>query len=122
MNIKPNGTASAGMQTLIKGFFDLIKTGDIDSVVSEMERNGIDVVSIVDNIFESNVISSACTIKNEDSSLKMVKLFLQLGVKVNQSDKLTQTPLFYAAKEGHLSVIDLLVEKGCNPNHIDNYG
>lgn len=55
----------------------------------------------------------AVVIKNENSSLAMVKLFLEMGVKASQPDNLLQTPLYYAAREGHNQVIDLLIQNGC---------
>lgn len=30
--------------------------------------------------------------------------------------------MFYAAREGHVDVIKLLLQHGCNPNHVDTYG
>jgi ankyrin repeat protein len=44
---------------------------------------------------------SAAIIKDENSSLQMVKVFTEMGVKPNFLDSLNQTPLFYAAREGH---------------------
>ena len=39
----------------------------------------------------------------------------------NHIDKLAkQTPLFYAARKGHLEMCRALVEKGCDLNHIDS--
>jgi len=31
-------------------------------------------------------------------------------------------PLFYAVREGHDEIIDILIQAGSNPNHIDMYG
>lgn len=35
---------------------------------------------------------------------------------------MNQTPLFYAAREGKLRVMEFLYAKGCKPNHVDCYG
>lgn len=42
-----------------------------------------------------------------------------MGANPNQRDKLNQTPLFYAAREGHLEACKALVEGGCDPNSLD---
>jgi hypothetical protein len=57
---------------LIKNFFELIKKGDIDSVVSERDKNNIDVASLTDEVsFKQTPIFFAAQIKDEDVSLKM---------------------------------------------------
>ena len=41
--------------------------------------------------------------------------------RVNHVDKLAnQTPLYYAARRGHLEMAKLLIEKGAEISHIDN--
>jgi hypothetical protein len=32
-----------------------------------------------------------------------------------------QTPLYYAARKGHLEMCKFLIEKGCDPNHVDTH-
>lgn len=54
--------------------------------------------------------------------MAMVKALCDLRVDPRQADSLNQTPLYYAVREGHAEVIDLLLEKGLNLNHIDTYG
>ena len=65
---------------------------------------------------------SAVVVKNENVSLEMLKIFDEMGVKCNVPDTLSQTPLFYASREGHNNVIDFLIAHGCAINHIDCYG
>ena len=43
-----------------------------------------------------------------------------MGANPNHKDKVLQTPLFYAAREGKLEVCKLLVEKGVDVDHMDN--
>jgi ankyrin repeat protein len=61
-------------------------------------------------------------IKNENASLEMIKVFVEMGVKANQPDALNQTALYYASRDGHNKVMEYLVSQGCNVNHIDTYG
>jgi ankyrin repeat protein len=43
--------------------------------------------------------------------------------RVNYPDKLAgQTPLYYAARRGHLDLCKMLIEKGADVNHLDNSG
>lgn len=91
--------------------------------MQERDKLGLDLVQLVDeNNQKQNVIFSAVQVKDEVSSLKMVKLFHEMGVKCNQPDSLNQTPLFFASRDGHNSVIDYLLKQGCDVNHIDTYG
>ena len=39
---------------------------------------------------------------------------------INETDFIRQTPLFYAAREGHDATIEYMLEQGANPNHRDN--
>ena len=40
--------------------------------------------------------------------------------RVNHADKLAeQTPLYYAARKGHLDMTRLLIEKGADASHTD---
>jgi ankyrin repeat protein len=58
------------MQTLVKNFFDTIKKGDLDSVIQERNKLGIDVANLLDeNTWKQNVMFSAAIIKDENSSL-----------------------------------------------------
>jgi ankyrin repeat protein len=50
-------------------------------------------------------------------SVPVVKLLLARGVDVNHAEQFQQTTaLMWAAAEGHLDVVDLLLEAGANPN------
>ena len=43
------------------------------------------------------------------------------GLDTSVCDKhFSQTPLFYAAREGHAECCRLLIENGCNINHLDS--
>lgn len=52
----------------------------------------------------------------------MAKALADLNVDPQQPDSLNQTPLYYAVREGHIEVIDWLLERGLNLNHVDTYG
>lgn len=42
-----------------------------------------------------------------------------MGANLNIKDKNGQTPLFYAAKEGHLNIVEFLIKANANPNEVD---
>ena len=47
----------------------------------------------------------------------IIKLLLEIGkVKVNSKDNSEQTPLSLAAENGHLAMIELLLDKGAYDN------
>jgi hypothetical protein len=89
------------MQSLIKNFFETIKKGDVEQVIQERNKLGIDVATLVDEGFKQTPVFSAAVIKDENASLEMMKIFRDMGVNPAQPDLLNQTSLFYASREGH---------------------
>lgn len=65
---------------------------------------------------------SACVIKDPVQSLAMAKALADLRCDPCQPDTLNQTPLYYAVREGHSDLIDWLLARGLNLNHVDTYG
>ena len=65
---------------------------------------------------------SACVVKGEENSLKMVEVLISLGCDPNREDDLKQIPLFYASREGNNKVINLLISHGADVNRSDKYG
>lgn len=51
-----------------------------------------------------------------------MKYFVNNGCNLNHLDTYGQTPIFYAAREGHLSTVELLVSLGSDPDVVDNNG
>ncbi len=45
-----------------------------------------------------------------------VKLFIQLGVDVNQQNRTGGTPINYAAHNGYVDIVELLIKSGANVN------
>jgi len=52
----------------------------------------------------------------------MAKALAELKCDPCLPDALNQTSLYYAVREGHAEVIDWLISKGLNVNHVDTYG
>jgi ankyrin repeat protein len=59
---------------------------------------------------------------SRDGDINSLKLFLKANVKAEQSDVYNQTPLFYAAREGHLEIANCLIDNGADVNHVDVAG
>lgn len=89
-----------------------------------MREYGIDISSFTDEAknFSQSPIFSACVVKNEETSLKMCQVLIDMGADPNREDDLKQIPLFYAAREGYNKVINLLIDHGCDVNRSDKYG
>lgn len=51
-----------------------------------------------------------------------MKFLIEKGILPIYTDILNQTVLFYAAREGKSSCVDLLVKNGWSVNHRDQYG
>jgi len=72
------------MQALVKNFFETIKKGDIESVLNERNKLGIDVTNLVDeSSFKQNPIFSAAVIKDENAAVEMGRILTDMGVKAN---------------------------------------
>jgi ankyrin repeat protein len=54
--------------------------------------------------------------------LELVKILIDAGSKVNETDSAQNTPLFWAAGEGHLEIVKLLVENGANIMAVNKWG
>ena len=54
--------------------------------------------------------------------MELCHLFLENGCKANHVDSYGQTPIFYTAREGHRNIMQMLIEKGGDPDHVDNDG
>ena len=107
-----------------KQLFDKVRGGDVDDVVRMVREFNIDVSSVVDEAknFHQHLVFTACVIKDVETSLKMIKVLIELGVDPKKEDSLKQTPIFYASREGLNEVISFLVEKGIEVNRQDKYG
>ena len=85
----------------------------------------IDVTQVVDEAknFAQTLIFTACVVRDPETSLKMIKMLVSLGVDPQKEDSLKQTSLFYASREGLTNVIDYLCTEGGNQvNRQDKYG
>ena len=84
---------------------------------------GIDIATLLDEQknFSRTPIFAACVVKNEEASLKMCQVLIDMGADPNKEDDLKQIPLFYAAREGYNKVINLLLDHGGDVNRSDKY-
>ena len=55
---------------------------------------------------------------SEIGSLETVKLLIERGARINDSDSEGRTALFHASENGHSKIISLLVKNGANPNAV----
>ena len=53
---------------------------------------------------------AAVLIHDEEASIKMMTELIENGVEPHHRDSLKQTPMFYAARDGKLKVIQFLID------------
>lgn len=107
---------------MIKQFFESFKNLGIDEILAERERRNIDLTSITTDNFKQNCLFYLPPLKNDDKAAALAKAFIDLGANASFVDGLSQTALFYAARDGMYKLCDLLIEHGCDPLHVDTYG
>ena len=107
-----------------KQIFETIKKGEIDEVVKLIRETGVDIANLQDEArnFSQTPIFYAAIISNHESAMKMCHMLIEMGVNPIKEDLLKQSPLFYAAREGNLQFVQLLIEKGADVNRKDKYG
>lgn len=54
--------------------------------------------------------------------MSMIDWLVDKGCPVGFTDMIGQTCLFYAARDGRLTLIKHLLAKGLDMNHLDSYG
>ena len=72
--------------------------------------------------FGQNLCFSAAQIPDEEKSINMTRVMLQLGVDIHQKDNLKQTPLYYSARDGKIKLIQFHLAQGLMVNEVDTYG
>ena len=75
-----------------------------------------------DFLYKDTLRQTAMYYLARDGKFEAIKLFVNKGVPVEDSDNYGQTPLFYACREGHLEIASYLVENGADVNHKDCVG
>ncbi|KAI8906913.1 ankyrin repeat protein, partial [Gorgonomyces haynaldii] len=56
-----------------------------------------------------------------DGNLRQIRDMIRSGVDINQKDTFGMTALHYAAEEGHLEIVRLLLQKGALAS-VSNHG
>lgn len=91
------------------------KHGNIEKIVSYLDREGRDVVDTPDDL-NRTALSYAAKYGQTDTIRKL----LQLGANANHADKAGWTPIFLAAMGGRDDAVDALIEAGgADVNHTD---
>ena len=106
----------------MKSVIEKVKKGDIPGVQRDLNMFNIDPKLIFYDTYNQTPIFYCSLIKEEALCLKMANFFVSLGVSCPHKDTLKQTTLYYAAREGQVKLLDLLVTNGCNINEKDQYG
>lgn len=106
-----------------QNIFDTIKLGDIVLIKSTLSKYNNDIKIIIDHENNQNAYFFAALIKNDTNALNIFQYLYSLGVNPLFKDKINQTCLYYACREGKMKVCSFLI-KQCNLplNDKDIYG
>jgi predicted nucleic acid-binding OB-fold protein len=107
--------------TLIKIFLNSVKEGDLQEIKNNIEKYSFDVKVIKDSQYEQNALFYAALIKDDITALNVMKFFVEQGLNPLHTDKIRQTALYYAAREGKFLCCKFLIEQGCPLNDKDLY-
>jgi ankyrin repeat protein len=83
---------------------------------------GFAISHLFDESFRHNSIFYATLIKDDITAVKMVNYLITQAVDPTAHDTLSQTPLFYASRDGKPNLVEVLLKHGCQPNQLDTYG
>ena len=103
-------------------FFRVVNKGDIQAVKKMENRIGLDVQYQVEAESGQNSIFYAVSCPDEQKAVKMTKWLATKGCKIAMIDNIGQTALFYAARDGRLSLTQCLIELSVDINQVDAYG
>jgi ankyrin repeat protein len=74
-------------------------------------KAGADVNAVVGAHAYGSPLHEACNIPDPDTANHLSKLLLEHGAEVSRSNKYGQTPLVFAASQGHLDICKNLLER-----------
>lgn len=90
---------------------------------NEIVKKLLNSSNFCDINIENEQRNTALYVASEKGLIDIVKLlFTDKNIDVNLSNVRQWTPLFTASYKGHSSVVEFLLDKGGDANHIDNFG
>lgn len=113
-HIKSPRPKALGLLKMWLEFRKHFKKRDEQAFVASLVRSDIDL--------NFNFMSSTLLIESTRAfGIGVVKLCLEKGANINQSDKQLKSVLMYAVEMNNLSLVRFLVENGADVNHLDCY-
>lgn len=100
-----------------------ILDGDADKIIQTLsQKSGVfSVRDSDDNTLLHIVLQQENSKLLPKDKLRIVSFLIDHGVPLESYNKTNITPLHLACKNQNKEIVDLLLEKGANPNAIDNY-
>ncbi|CAI2365296.1 unnamed protein product [Moneuplotes crassus] len=94
---------------------------DVDVLRDYVNRTGTDLSELRGDIGETALFNCAL-IPDEDKALEMMKYMVEeQNILPETADDLSQTVMYYVAREGKIRCIEYLIKHGCSVDHIDIY-
>ena len=73
-------------------------------------------------IIVKNLTSNALTNAAKNNNIDSVEVFIKLGANINKADEDGETPLYWAAWNGHTKMAKMLIEAEVDVNKANKYG
>ena len=94
----------------------------LEYACSYSNKETVELLLKHDTNISDDKLSSLLVVACKEGNLDVVKVLLDQGAKVNQTDNRGRLPLLMACKENNLNVVRLLLERGANANIADSRG
>lgn len=98
--------------------FDLFEEKDFSKVENFIKKYGIGAVDRDGRSLLSNFIIEG----DKKNALKLIQVYQEKGLDLDQADSEGWTPLHFAVQEGLFPIIEKLVEAGVSINKQEEYG
>jgi len=109
------------MDDVIGDFFRYCEEGDIQNVINRLTDNAVDINSEMRR-GNYNEYTTPLIVASTYGHKDIVKILLDSGANIEDSDEHRHTALFLACQHGYFDIIKILLNRGANVNSYEEHG